>query len=136
MNYAHEITLETLALRPPLFLIENCVTSEEASTLPPLLHSRITAYLIESARPELEASRTMEVVTDDFRTSTNTFLYASEHATAKEISHRIAEITRLDVYLQEPLQVIRYEPGQHYHAHYDAFQVGKLLTRKEHPFVN
>ena len=95
--------------------------------------------MIESARPQLELSRTMEKTTDNFRTSTNTFLYASQNPTAMTISHRIAEITRLDVYLQEPLQVVRYEPGQHYNAHYDAFQVGKLLTRNinyEFPVFN
>uniref|UniRef100_A0A3B3VKB4 Prolyl 4-hydroxylase, transmembrane n=1 Tax=Poecilia latipinna TaxID=48699 RepID=A0A3B3VKB4_9TELE len=59
------------------------------------------------------------------RNSRHTWLYQGKgaHRVLQEIKERVTRLTRLPaalVDLSEPLQVVRYEEGGHYHAHHDS----------------
>ncbi|XP_023691713.1 transmembrane prolyl 4-hydroxylase isoform X1 [Paramormyrops kingsleyae] len=59
------------------------------------------------------------------RNSRHTWLYQGEgaHHVLRELRKRVTRLTRLPpklVDLSEPLQVVRYEQGGHYHAHHDS----------------
>ncbi|XP_018594572.2 transmembrane prolyl 4-hydroxylase isoform X1 [Scleropages formosus] len=59
------------------------------------------------------------------RNSRHTWLYQGEgaHHVLRELQKRVTRLTRLPpqlVELSEPLQVVRYEQGGHYHAHHDS----------------
>uniref|UniRef100_A0A3B3ZNG5 Fe2OG dioxygenase domain-containing protein n=1 Tax=Periophthalmus magnuspinnatus TaxID=409849 RepID=A0A3B3ZNG5_9GOBI len=59
------------------------------------------------------------------RNSRHTWLYQGEgaHKVLQDIKERVIKLTRLPpalVDLSEPLQVVRYEEGGHYHAHHDS----------------
>ncbi|CAL1609349.1 unnamed protein product [Knipowitschia caucasica] len=59
------------------------------------------------------------------RNSRHTWLYQGEgaHKVLQDIKERVIRLTRLPsalVDLSEPLQVVRYEEGGHYHAHHDS----------------
>uniref|UniRef100_A0A3B5LEY7 Prolyl 4-hydroxylase, transmembrane b n=1 Tax=Xiphophorus couchianus TaxID=32473 RepID=A0A3B5LEY7_9TELE len=59
------------------------------------------------------------------RNSRHTWLYQGKgaHQVLQEIKERVTRLTRLPaslVDLSEPLQVVRYEEGGHYHAHHDS----------------
>uniref|UniRef100_A0A3Q2PLY1 Prolyl 4-hydroxylase, transmembrane n=1 Tax=Fundulus heteroclitus TaxID=8078 RepID=A0A3Q2PLY1_FUNHE len=59
------------------------------------------------------------------RNSRHTWLYQGKesHQVLQEIKKRVTRLTRLPsaiVDLSEPLQVVRYEEGGHYHAHHDS----------------
>ncbi|XP_066520242.1 transmembrane prolyl 4-hydroxylase [Hoplias malabaricus] len=59
------------------------------------------------------------------RNSRHTWLYQGQgaHQVLRELRNRVISLTRLPptlVELSEPLQVVRYEQGGHYHAHHDS----------------
>lgn len=59
------------------------------------------------------------------RNSRHTWLYQGQgaHKVLQDIKERVIQLTRLPptiVDLSEPLQVVRYEEGGHYHAHHDS----------------
>ncbi|XP_055768695.1 transmembrane prolyl 4-hydroxylase [Salvelinus fontinalis] len=59
------------------------------------------------------------------RNSRHTWLYQGQgaHQVLRDLKKRVARLTRLPsalVDLSEPLQVVRYEQGGHYHAHHDS----------------
>lgn len=59
------------------------------------------------------------------RNSRHTWLYQGQgaHQVLRELRNRVMRLTRLPpslVELSEPLQVVRYEQGGHYHAHHDS----------------
>uniref|UniRef100_A0A8C6TAV8 Prolyl 4-hydroxylase, transmembrane (endoplasmic reticulum) n=1 Tax=Neogobius melanostomus TaxID=47308 RepID=A0A8C6TAV8_9GOBI len=59
------------------------------------------------------------------RNSRHTWLYQGEgaHKVLQDIKERVIQLTRLPpaiVDLSEPLQVVRYEEGGHYHGHHDS----------------
>jgi prolyl 4-hydroxylase len=57
---------------------------------------------------------------DDQRTSRNTFLSNSVDPLMKSIDDRIKRITGINPENYEDLQVVHYQPGQEYKAHWDA----------------
>jgi Rps23 Pro-64 3,4-dihydroxylase Tpa1-like proline 4-hydroxylase len=64
------------------------------------------------------------------RTSNQRWVANGELDTAQILSERVAQIARIpDIGLQEDLQVLRYRPGEHYHAHLDAFRVAQHSRR-------
>ncbi|KAM9482598.1 transmembrane prolyl 4-hydroxylase isoform 2-T2 [Clarias gariepinus] len=59
------------------------------------------------------------------RNSRHTWLYQGQgaHQVLRDLRNRVTQLTRLPsalVELSEPLQVVRYEQGGHYHAHHDS----------------
>ena len=84
------------------------------------------AYLIAAAAPLLEANvvidpRSGQMVPHPIRTSHGaSFPLVDENPAIHALNRRIAAATASDVRAGEPLQVLRYEPGQEYRPHLDA----------------
>ena len=83
-------------------------------------------YLIERASPTMAPSVVVDpqngrFIPHPFRTSDNTaFPWVDEDPVIHAINRRIAAATETDVTGGEPLQVLRYRPGQEYRPHHDA----------------
>jgi prolyl 4-hydroxylase len=70
---------------------------------------------------------TGEIREDPSRTSTSVMLKREQDAVVKRIEQRAAEAAGVPLDHLEPLQVVRYEPGQKFAAHHDYF--GPLLLK-------
>ena len=106
--------------------------------IPGLFTAAECAYLIEAAEPLTEPSvvidpRTGQFVRDPIRTSdAAAFPLALENPAIHALNRRLAAATGTAVTQGEPLQVLRYRPGQEYKLHIDALppQIGnqRVLT--------
>jgi prolyl 4-hydroxylase len=88
-------------------------------------------YLIETAQPLLQQSVVVDPVTGQFRphpirTSEGAiFPWVSEDLAVTALNRRIAMASGTDASCGEPLQVLRYRPGQEYRPHLDALPGGE-----------
>jgi prolyl 4-hydroxylase len=100
--------------------------SPKASLFPNLLSQEECQYLIDLAGPALRPSVVVDPVTGQMqphpvRTSENAmFPWVDENPVIHAINRRIAAASGTDVHSGEPLQVLRYLPGQQYRPHHDA----------------
>jgi len=94
-------------------------------------------YLISRAQPLLQPSVVVDPSTGQLRphpvrTSEGAmFPWVSEDLVVHALNRRIATASETDVFAGEPLQVLRYSPGQQYHPHLDALPSGdnqRILT--------
>ena len=77
--------------------------------------------IIELAKPKLVRSTTGAIPNiDKERTSSQVWLEQSALPCIERCSKQVAQLTGLPVENQENWQVLRYEPGQQYTAHFDA----------------
>ena len=95
------------------------------------------AYLIDAATPMLEPSVVVDAATGrqvehPVRTSDGTgFTWPLENPAVHALNRRIAAASGTAPEQGEPLQVLRYRPGQQYRTHYDAvpgFENQRVLT--------
>jgi prolyl 4-hydroxylase len=83
-------------------------------------------YLIEAATPMLEPSVVVDTLTgrqvkDPVRSSDGVgFTWPLENPAVHALGRRIARASGTEVAQGEPLQILRYRPGQEYKTHYDA----------------
>ena len=83
-------------------------------------------YLVEAATPMLEPSVVVDTVTgrqvrDPVRSSDGVgFTWPLENPAVHALARRIALASGTEVAQGEPLQILRYRPGQEYKTHYDA----------------
>jgi prolyl 4-hydroxylase len=95
-----------------------------------LFTSAECSYLIERARSLLQPSvivdpKTGQLRPHPVRTSEGAvFPWVSEDLVIHALNRRIAAASGTDVGAGEPLQVLRYSPGQQYHPHLDALPFG------------
>jgi prolyl 4-hydroxylase len=88
-------------------------------------------YLVETAKPLLQPSVVVDPVTGQLRphpirTSDGAaFPLASEDLVISALNRRIASLSATEVACGEPLQVLRYRPGQEYRPHFDGLPGGK-----------
>jgi prolyl 4-hydroxylase len=100
--------------------------SPEVSHFPAFFTGAECTYLSETAKPLLQSSvvvdpRTGQQVPNPIRTSTGaTFPFIDENPAIHALNRRIAAASGTDVRAGEPLQVLRYLPGQEYRPHSDA----------------
>ncbi|WP_419816065.1 2OG-Fe(II) oxygenase [Glacieibacterium sp.] len=105
---------EPICARPTVLLFRSLLSPLECD------------YLREIATPLLEPSvvidsRTGRSIRDPVRTSdTAAFPFVSEDPVVHALNRRFAAATRTQVDQGEPLQVLRYDPGQQFHPHTDA----------------
>jgi prolyl 4-hydroxylase len=94
-------------------------------------------YLIEAAQPLLQQSVIVDPATGQIRphpirTSDGAaFPWVSEDLVISALNRRIAVASSTDASCGEPLQVLRYRPGQEYRPHLDALPAGdnqRILT--------
>jgi hypothetical protein len=108
--------MKTIATKPAAFVIDDFLTSDECDAL---------VNNVKKKNP----SRGM------FRESNQTWLDQSKPESAKvlrDLRDRTYELLRLPRFLiedGEPLQVLQYHPGGHYHTHHDSVpQTPRYLT--------
>ena len=100
--------------------------SPEVRRLPSLFSPAECAYLIETAAPILRPSvvvdpRSGQQVPNPVRTSSAAgFPFTDENPAIHALNRRLANASGTDVRAGEPLQVLRYAPGEQYHEHSDA----------------
>jgi len=93
---------------------------------PALFSAEECGYLVEAAKPMLQPSvvvdpRTGEQVRNPVRTASAAgFPFRLENPAIHALNRRLAAASRMPVRAGEPLQVLRYEPGEQYHTHSDA----------------
>ncbi|HEY6661427.1 MAG TPA: 2OG-Fe(II) oxygenase [Sphingomicrobium sp.] len=93
---------------------------------PSLFSAAECAYLIATAGPMLQPSVVVHPVTGkEVRNSIRTasaagFPFRLQNPAIHALNRRLAAASRSDVHAGEPLQVLRYEPGEQYHTHSDA----------------
>jgi prolyl 4-hydroxylase len=123
--------VEAMALGPngePLrpFASETLSGDPEVRRFPALFTPGECAYLIAVAAPGLQPSFVVDPysgkqVPNPIRTSSGVgFPFISENPAIHALNRRLAAASGSDVRAGEPLQVLRYEPGEQYHQHSDA----------------
>ncbi|KAL5780767.1 hypothetical protein ACOSQ2_011504 [Xanthoceras sorbifolium] len=105
---------EIVAWEPRAFVYHNFLSKEECE------------YLINLATPHMTKStvvdsKTGQSVDSRVRTSSGMFLRRGQDKMIRNIEKRIADFTFIPVEHGEGLQVLHYEVGQKYDAHYDYF---------------
>ena len=97
-----------------------------ASRFPALFSPAECRFLVGRARPALAPSviidpRTGRQVRNPIRTSEGmAFAFMNENPAVHALNRRIAAVTGTAVAQGEPLQILRYRPGQEYKPHFDA----------------
>ncbi|KAK4804882.1 hypothetical protein SAY86_004699 [Trapa natans] len=105
---------EVLSWEPRAFIYHNFLSKEECE------------YLIHLAKPRMVKSTVVDSKTGKsmdsrVRTSSGMFLRRGQDKVIKGIEKRIADFTFIPVEHGEGLQVLHYEEGQKYDAHFDYF---------------
>mmetsp|Transcript_379 Transcript_379/g.726 ORF Transcript_379/g.726 Transcript_379/m.726 type:complete len:512 (+) Transcript_379:136-1671(+) len=112
---SHNITIETLSLKPLVLSIEGFLTDKECD------------YVMDKAGPSMKYSSVTLKDADvgraasDWRTSQSTFLSAKDDPILKEIEDRTASLTGVPRNHQEYVQVLRYGHTEKYDSHHDYF---------------
>ncbi|CAM6088402.1 unnamed protein product [Calypogeia fissa] len=106
--------VQVLSWEPRAFVYYNMLSDEECD------------HLITLARPNMVKSTVVDSATgrskdSRVRTSSGTFLNRGQDAIIKGVEEKIAQFTLIPVDHGEGLQVLHYEVGQKYEAHYDYF---------------
>jgi prolyl 4-hydroxylase len=91
---------------------------------PNMLTDEQCQEIISLAKPLIRPSTVIgeggnNVPDKDYRTSHNTFI-TRDHKVVEDIYNKLSNIIDIDADHFEQLQVVRYEPGQQYKAHWDA----------------
>jgi prolyl 4-hydroxylase len=105
-------------------LFKNC-NKYYVKEIPHFLTDDECDFIIEfSSRKGFEKSALYEPTSnnlnENIRSSEQTWLYDSENAKIKELSKRIAKLTKLPIENQEALQIVHYNIGGKYNYHFDA----------------
>jgi prolyl 4-hydroxylase len=103
------ITAEVLQEEPLIVKFNNVLSDEECQAL------------INSASSRLERSKLAKKEVSQIRTSSGMFFEENESPLIAEIEKRIASLMHLPMEHAEGLQVLHYEPGQEFKAHFDYF---------------
>ena len=115
--------------KEPLWHAEPLSLTTEARVL--YIHNFLTPeecdHIIKRASPLLQRSTVVDNsnpghgTVDPIRNSQGTFLLRRSDKVISKINNRLAMLTHLPVPHHEDMQVLRYEPGQHYLPHTDWF---------------
>lgn len=113
-TWLEPLVLETDAR---VFYVHNLLTPEECD------------HIIARAEPLLQRSTVVDGkgggVVDSIRNSAGTFLNRRSDPVISKLNDRLSLLTQMPVSHQEDLQVLRYEPGQHYYPHTDWFSTSR-----------
>lgn len=106
--------IEQVSWAPRAYLYHNFLTSAECD------------YMIQKATPKMQKStvvdnRTGKSIDSQIRTSSGMFFRRGEDPVIEEVERRIAEFSMIPAENGEGIQMLHYEIGQKYEAHYDYF---------------
>ena len=106
--------IEQLQTSPNLLYLHNFMTEEECD------------HIITRGRDRIEPSTTVDPETGelkrvDARTSSSTYFMLGDGPIISGIEQRIADITRIPIPNGEGMQILNYQVGQGYLAHFDFF---------------
>eukprot|EP00873_Tetraselmis_striata_P014068 jgi/Tetstr1/434332/TSEL_023438.t1 len=108
--------IETVSWEPRAFVFHNFLSEEECD------------HIVELADPVMERSTVVGAggkgVQDGIRTSSGTFIPRKVDDVITSVEERIARYTHIPLAHQEDIQVLKYEDGQKYGAHYDSLVDG------------
>ncbi len=117
------ITLETIAVQPKLFYMRGFISPTEAQLLVHLAEAKLQDSTV--------VSDSKQVVDSRVRNSRQAWIKPSDHPAIEALLQRIHDLLRIpDRSLAEQLQVVKYLPGQHYHAHHDYFYASTFPENK------
>jgi len=107
------LVLEALSTTPKAFIIRNFLSHDEADELIRLAVPKLTASTITDA--------VQKQVTTDYRNSQTASLNFEDSPLLEQIDRRAHQVTRIFPArgITEPIQIVHYGPGQHFHAHHD-----------------
>lgn len=105
--------VEQVGLHPQVFYYHNFLTNAERE------------HMVKIAAPQMKRSQVSDDKTgggviDNIRTSYGMFIRRNQDPVIKNIERRIALWTQIPLENQEDIQVLRYQEGQTYRAHYDS----------------
>jgi prolyl 4-hydroxylase len=107
--------------RPRAYVLHGFLSDEECD------------HLVKAAEPSLARSLVVAAngtgVLDSVRTSSGTFLPKGQDSIVARVESRVSAATHLPVSHAENLQVLRYELGQQYRAHWDTIEVAADLQK-------
>lgn len=103
------ITAEVLHEEPLIVKFSNVLSDEECQNL------------IDCASSRLERSKLAKKEISPIRTSSGMFFEENENPLISELEIRISKLMHLPVEHAEGLQILHYEPGQEFKAHFDFF---------------
>ena len=115
---AHEVRVQHVVASPRVRLLHEFLSEAEA------------ARLLALAAPLFERSPVRSVATDRRTSSTATLggRHSRDWAVAA-VRERIAAFSGYDLSMLEPLQVVRYHPGEKYESHHDSFDLCDFAQR-------
>lgn len=125
MNVLNPRSVQVISLdNPRAFLYKGFMSDEECD------------FLVDHSKPNMFKSGVVDAENggsafSDIRTSTGSFVPKGLNVLIQNIERRIARWSQLPESHGEPMQVLRYKPGEEYRAHYDYFfhDGGKLNNR-------
>ncbi|KAJ9522493.1 hypothetical protein QJQ45_008335 [Haematococcus lacustris] len=114
---AHQPWVQQVGKHPKTYIFHNFLTDEER------------VHMLTLAAPEMKRSTVVggagAGVVDDIRTSYGMFIQRLHDPIIERIENRVSLFTQLPVSHQEDIQVLRYQAGQKYGAHYDSSYADK-----------
>ncbi|RXI96168.1 2OG-Fe(II) oxygenase [Anaerobacillus alkaliphilus] len=105
-----EINIIARLEEPLIVILGNVLSDEECDELIRLSQDRLQRSKIGNIRAE-----------DALRTSSSMFFYEAENDVVARVEKRISQIMNIPVEHGEGLQILNYQIGQEYKAHYDYF---------------
>lgn len=111
--------------KPRVLEIEDLLSGEECDRIVALARDRglVRSHMVFGSEEERAKARM------DARTSTQVFLDQFEDVVLDRIARRIENLTLLPAENSEQMQVVHYDPGQHYWAHYDYLPQESVRSR-------
>jgi len=107
----HPVRVQQVLASPRVRLLHNFITQQE------------TDEILRLAEPLFARSPVRSVATDRRTSSTATLGLSSFSSAIRSVRARIAAFSGYDDSMLEPLQVVRYFPGEKYEPHHDLFDL-------------
>ena len=116
-----KVSVLTVVNKPHVVIFSDVLSSEECD------------LLVESARPQLKRSQTIDSKTggeevNDVRTSNGMFFQIGQNDIVNKLEKRIASLVNWPIEKGEGLQILQYMPGAEYKPHYDYFDPSASST--------
>lgn len=121
-EHMRNVSLTTMSLFPRVMLASNFLTEREAE----LIISRADGHMFKSG-VSLKAADQGKA-SSDYRTSSQ-WSFPLWDDEIRALDRRVQQLTRIPMTHAEQIQVLRYQPWEHYTAHHDFFDPGEYAGR-------